>query len=132
MKNCCINKSQLQSLSRELEVLMQQLQADLTTELADQQQALSQVGVTEVLDRGEAATVAEQQQASMSHITQLREEIIECQNALQRVEEGRYGYCERCGEEIELNRLMANPVAVLCVGCQSRDELQRNSGRVAL
>ncbi|RTE64613.1 hypothetical protein EH243_16815 [Amphritea opalescens] len=132
MKRCCTNELQLKHLKRELQVLLQQLQSDLDAERVEQRQEMSQLNRTEVLDRGEASSVVGLQQTSLSRIKQLEEEINECQNALERIEAGRYGYCEQCGEEIELNRLMANPTAVLCVRCQSKDELQRNGRSIKL
>ncbi|MBF6567837.1 MAG: TraR/DksA family transcriptional regulator [Candidatus Binataceae bacterium] len=38
--------------------------------------------------------------------------------ALSRLEQGRYGICANCGEEILLSRLKALPFAVYCVDCQ--------------
>lgn len=37
--------------------------------------------------------------------------------ALERVEEGDYGYCVECGEEIEAKRLDVDPAAPRCAGC---------------
>jgi DnaK suppressor protein len=37
--------------------------------------------------------------------------------ALARVEEGEYGYCVACGEEIETKRLEVDPAAPRCAGC---------------
>jgi len=42
--------------------------------------------------------------------------------ALQRIEDGTYGYCAETGEEIGLRRLEARPVATLCVEAQERRE----------
>lgn len=42
--------------------------------------------------------------------------------ALQRIEEGTFGECESCGEDIELRRLEARPEATLCVGCKEEQE----------
>lgn len=42
--------------------------------------------------------------------------------ALQRIEEGTFGECEECGEDIELKRLEARPTATLCVGCKEEQE----------
>jgi RNA polymerase-binding transcription factor len=42
--------------------------------------------------------------------------------ALRRVEEGTYGRCERCGKEIEAERLEAIPWATLCIDDKRRDE----------
>jgi len=43
--------------------------------------------------------------------------------ALARMEAGRYGYCERCHEEIDFARLKAIPHANLCMPCQKLVEL---------
>lgn len=40
--------------------------------------------------------------------------------AFSRVEEGRYGICEECGEDIALDRLKVLPFAAYCVDCQSK------------
>ena len=42
--------------------------------------------------------------------------------ALQRIEEGVYGYCEETGEPISLKRLDARPIATLSVEAQERHE----------
>jgi DnaK suppressor protein len=42
--------------------------------------------------------------------------------ALERLEEGRYGICGQCGEEILSERLRAMPAAVYCVDCQADSE----------
>jgi DnaK suppressor protein len=42
--------------------------------------------------------------------------------ALQRIEDGSYGYCEMSGEEIGLKRLEARPIASMTVEAQERHE----------
>jgi len=42
--------------------------------------------------------------------------------AIERLQQGRFGYCEECGEEISLERLNAVPMASYCIECQSRSE----------
>lgn len=42
--------------------------------------------------------------------------------ALDRIEDGSYGFCEETGEEIGIKRLMARPVATLCLAAQERHE----------
>ena len=39
--------------------------------------------------------------------------------ALARIDEGEYGYCLDCGEEIAARRLELAPAAPLCIGCAS-------------
>jgi RNA polymerase-binding protein DksA len=41
-------------------------------------------------------------------------------DALNRFEQGTYGRCDRCGEEIDPARLKALPYATLCLHCQQR------------
>ena len=42
--------------------------------------------------------------------------------ALKRIEEGTFGECDECGEDIELRRLEARPTATLCVSCKEEQE----------
>ena len=42
--------------------------------------------------------------------------------ALRRIEEGEYGECGNCGEDIDPRRLEAQPEAPLCLACQSLRE----------
>lgn len=51
--------------------------------------------------------------------------------ALQRMEEGEYGVCESCGEEISFRRLLVRPVATLCIDCKTQaEQLERRSRTV--
>jgi len=61
---------------------------------------------------------AMQQQAMAKATRQNRAaEIQAIKNALLRLEEGEFGYCEDCGEDIPPKRLELNPTAVRCVSC---------------
>lgn len=42
--------------------------------------------------------------------------------ALQRIENGTFGLCYECGENIEINRLLARPIAELCLACKEEEE----------
>ena len=42
--------------------------------------------------------------------------------ALKRIQDGTYGFCIETGEPIGLKRLMARPVATLCIGAQEKHE----------
>lgn len=43
-------------------------------------------------------------------------------HALAKFEDGSYGLCEECGNDIGYSRLQARPEARLCIGCQTRAE----------
>ena len=42
--------------------------------------------------------------------------------ALERIEGGRFGICESCGEDISIKRLKARPVTTQCIDCKSKEE----------
>jgi DnaK suppressor protein len=44
--------------------------------------------------------------------------------ALGRLENGEYGYCDSCGVEIGLKRLEARPTATMCIDCKTLEELR--------
>ncbi len=49
--------------------------------------------------------------------------------ALEKIEDGVYGECTVCGEEIGLKRLRARPVAELCIDCKDEQErLEHRAG----
>jgi len=41
---------------------------------------------------------------------------------LKKIEEGEFGICESCGEEISIKRLEARPVAEVCISCKEEME----------
>ncbi|MFO7750371.1 MAG: TraR/DksA C4-type zinc finger protein [Desulfobacteraceae bacterium] len=43
-------------------------------------------------------------------------------NALERIEEGSYGICELCGQNISIKRLKARPVTTKCLQCKEEEE----------
>ena len=44
------------------------------------------------------------------------------QEALERIENGTFGICEECGDDIDIERLKARPVTTLCIECKRRQE----------
>lgn len=44
------------------------------------------------------------------------------QSALQRIDDGSYGICDECGEDIGVARLKARPVTRLCINCKAKQE----------
>ena len=43
-------------------------------------------------------------------------------HALKKIKDGTYGYCEETGEPIGIKRLIARPVATLCIAAQEKHE----------
>lgn len=49
--------------------------------------------------------------------------------AIQKIDNHDYGYCDECGIEIGMRRLEARPTATLCIDCKSLDEVRERQGR---
>jgi DnaK suppressor protein len=47
--------------------------------------------------------------------------------ALERIENGTFGICETCGEEISVKRLKARPVTTQCIDCKTKEEAQEKA-----
>lgn len=51
------------------------------------------------------------------------------QRALERIEEGTFGVCEECSEEISVKRLEARPETTLCIKCkEDQERVERDFG----
>ena len=47
--------------------------------------------------------------------------------ALERIENGTFGICETCGEDISIKRLKARPVTTQCIDCKTKEEAQEKA-----
>lgn len=73
-------------------------------------------------EKGSATYEREQTHSLAQHA---RTQIARIDDALQRMDAGRYGICDRCGQPIDPDRLEARPHVVLCVTCQQAEERGR-------
>ena len=81
--------------------------------------------VRDVGDEAERATRETENSLELRTRDRYRKLINKIDKALNRLEEGDYGYCEETGEEIGLARLEARPIATLCLDAQERWELRQ-------
>jgi DnaK suppressor protein len=51
-----------------------------------------------------------------------RKLIVKIREALERIEDGNFGVCELCGDDIGIERLKARPVTTLCIDCKRKEE----------
>jgi RNA polymerase-binding transcription factor len=65
----------------------------------------------------EGATIAFERAQIEALLAQAREHVDDLDQALQRLADGSYGRCERCGQAIAAERLAARPVATTCITC---------------
>ncbi len=57
-----------------------------------------------------------------------RKLIIKIREAMERIDEGEFGICDSCGEDISSGRLRARPVTTLCIECKTEQERQERIG----
>jgi DnaK suppressor protein len=57
-----------------------------------------------------------------------RKLIMKIREALERIDDGTFGICESCEEEIGEARLRARPVTTLCIECKTEQERQEKIG----
>ena len=76
----------------------------------------------DVLDQGESSEVDIQEDIEFALIQMKAETLNRINEALRRLEEGNYGNCFECGEEIAQARLRALPFAVRCKDCEEAKE----------
>jgi DnaK suppressor protein len=68
----------------------------------------------------EGATIAFEREHVAALRGQARERLAAIDVALRKLEDGRYGICEICGQPIAAGRRAARPTATTCVACASR------------
>ena len=68
-------------------------------------------------DFAEQATETENDEVLKNLEFEAQHELTQVNNALHRIKLGNYGQCEKCGEDIKLERLQALPYATSCCEC---------------
>jgi RNA polymerase-binding protein DksA len=59
---------------------------------------------------------------SLNLASEERNTLLDIDEALKRIEEGKYGKCVSCGKDIAKKRLTAVPQAKLCLTCKKKEE----------
>ena len=77
------------------------------------------VSSADIVDQASSYT---DKSVEMKALNRSRKLISKINSALQRLKNGTYGYCEETGDPIGLKRLIARPIASLCLDAQERHE----------
>ncbi|WP_304047894.1 TraR/DksA C4-type zinc finger protein [Jatrophihabitans endophyticus] len=88
-------------------------------ELDDLQRAGNDGAGDDQADAGSKTFEREQEQSIAANRFDL---IAQTEHAIERIQAGTYGFCERCGKPIPKARLKAFPAATLDVSCKQREE----------
>ncbi|MBR2136810.1 MAG: RNA polymerase-binding protein DksA [Alphaproteobacteria bacterium] len=108
----------------QLEYFRQKLEAwkkSIVSQSADTLEDLRQGGLNQA-DEIDRASMETDKSLDLRTKDRIRKLINKIDDALERIEDGSYGYCEETGEPIGLERLEARPVATLSIEAQERHE----------
>jgi len=100
------------------------LQQKIAELLGDQMKTIS-VMTNEndrVVDLNDQASMEVEKNYELRIRDRERRLILKMKEAIQRIDNGTYGICEDCGEEISEKRLIARPVAIQCIACKTKQE----------
>jgi DnaK suppressor protein len=73
-------------------------------------------------DQADTGTKTFEREQEITLANNLLERITQVERAIDRLGQGNYGWCERCGNQIPVERLAAFPSATLCVSCKQLEE----------
>ncbi|THV39528.1 TraR/DksA family transcriptional regulator [Glycomyces buryatensis] len=113
-------QSELRSALKErLDELVEEQQRFVDSIAMAQRERLSDTAGDDQVDSG-TKTVEHEHEVTVAN--SLSERILQVSHALERLDEGDYGVCEKCGKPIPAARLAAFPSATLCVSCKQLEE----------
>ena len=116
------------TLSARFAALLAKREAELRAILratGDAAEHASDVGKGEVVDFKDMAIEETQAVVEQAKAGQAAEELEQMLAARRRLQDGTYGECLDCGEQIDLRRLTALPATPYCTACQAIHEHER-------
>jgi DnaK suppressor protein len=117
-----MDQSRYEDLKRMLAERKREILAEVQEKIRDVRSENSFGKMNEVLDSGESSEADIQEDIEFALIQMKAETLNKINEALARLEEGAYGYCFECGQEISQQRLRALPFAVRCKDCEEARE----------
>ena len=114
-----MNKSQIKHFIKILNGWKLELSSDIDRTVSHMQDEL-----TAYADPNDRASQESDMALELRNRDRERKLIKKIDGTLLNIEDDEYGYCNVCGEEIGLNRLLARPTATLCIDCKTLDEIR--------
>jgi DnaK suppressor protein len=114
-----------ETIDRERYLLLKGMLEDRRREIHDKLRSLREalpVASHDVRDAEEQSVDEFVQEVDLALMQMKSDTLRKIDQAIQRLDEGRYGRCESCEQEIAAARLRALPFAVLCRDCQEQAE----------
>jgi DnaK suppressor protein len=117
------NQDRYLELKKMLEERRSEVLSEVQGRIRDARTESSSGRLNEVFDPGESSEADIQEDIEFALIQMKAETLNKITEALTRLEEGAYGNCFDCGEEISPKRLRALPFAVRCKDCEEAREV---------
>ena len=114
-----MNKSQIKHFVKILNDWKLELSSDIDRTVSHMQDEL-----TAYADPNDRASQESDMALELRNRDRERKLIKKIERTLLNIGNDEYGYCNVCGEEIGLNRLLARPTATLCIDCKTLDEIR--------
>jgi DnaK suppressor protein len=125
-----MNRGRYDELKSILEDRRREIVNQVQERMRDVRSEGSGATVQGVLDAAESSEADIQDEIEFALIQMKAETLTKMDEALRRLEEGSYGYCFECGEEISERRLRALPFAVRCKNCEEAREVKQQRDRL--
>ena len=124
-----MNRDRYAELRRILEERRREIMSEVHEKIRDVRSESANSPTTGVLDAAETSEADIQDDIEFALIQMKAETLTKIEEALRRLEEGTFGYCFECGEEISERRLRALPFAVRCKDCEEAREMAQQRER---
>ena len=112
-----MDDKQLQKFKDQLEDMKSKIMTDVEQTLSEM---TSQSG--NIPDPNDRATIESDRNFELRIRDRERKLMNKVEEALVRIDDGEYGVCDSCGEDISIKRLEARPVAKFCIDCKTKQE----------
>ena len=120
-----MDEQELSQFKKQLESMKVEINSDVEKTLTEM---TSQTG--NIPDPNDRATMESDRSFELRIRGRERKLMEKVDEALARIEDGTYGICAGCGEEIAVKRLQARPVAKFCIDCKTKQEQkEKEQGR---
>src|SRR5438128_8087858 len=123
------SSARYRELKHMLEGRRRELQAEVQGKMRDVRATGEVTKLAEVFDAVESSEADIQEDIELALIQMKSETLSKIDDALARLEQGNYGNCFECGEEIAEKRLRALPFAVRCKDCEEAKEVAEQRER---
>ena len=118
-----LTKKQLEAFEKQLNDWLDELESAQSESV----EAMHKEEQTAFPDPTDQASVETERNFDLRIKGRERRLIRKIEKAIKRLQDGEFGICEGCGDDIGLKRLQARPVTTLCIDCKTEQEQEERT-----